>query len=352
MTEPQQAESPALATAPAADPLEPRAIRFDVQQTVGDLVWNSAELVRRSALIIVMGTGITVTSAIALVLGDMVSIIFVLLGLSFLTGLFVVPFVWWSVRQRRDLVLAPVSYEIDDAGISMTTSSATTRTAWSVYRRARETSRAFVLDTGVGTAIILLKRAMDPEVLGRVRGLLRRRGLLVEPSLRRRLRPLLWVAVGLLMVALIGGSALVGSAFVAGSGANVAMETVPTVVGRHVTINGTTDLPEGTILAVQIFQLDAWDRALASGASATQEFEYMDYVDAVVKDGRFSAETDMTGWPAGHGMSAVYFWIDASQPQAVIDRFGADGSRLQGPDVRDDEDTGRTLRVDRRFEIP
>ena len=60
----------------------------------------------------------------------------------------------------------------------------------------------------------------------------------------------------------------------------------------------------------------------------------------------------MTGWPAGRGMSAVYFWVDGSQPQAVRDRFGADGAGLHGPDVHFDEDTGPTMPVDRGFDIP
>jgi hypothetical protein len=59
----------------------------------------------------------------------------------------------------------------------------------------------------------------------------------------------------------------------------------------------------------------------------------------------------MTGWPAGRGMSAVYFSIDRGQPVAVQQRFGLDGSGLQGPDVHLDDDTGPTLRVDRDFDI-
>ena len=59
----------------------------------------------------------------------------------------------------------------------------------------------------------------------------------------------------------------------------------------------------------------------------------------------------MTGWAAGRGMSAVYFSIDRGQPVAVQQRFGLDGSGLQGPDVHLDDDTGPTLRVDRGFDI-
>lgn len=328
-------------------PPDPTAIRFVAQPTMGDLVWHQAELMRRAALVIVFGTFVTVTSAIALALGDLTSIIGLLLGLSFLSGLFGVPFVWWAIHQRRDLLLAPVSFEIDDEGISMSTSRSTSRSAWSVFRRARETRRAFVLDTGAGAAAMVLKRAMGADVVDSVRARLQRLGLLREPTLARRLRPLVWVGVGLLAVGVVFG----GSLFLANAGANVALETTPTVAGRHVTIDGTTDLPDGTLLSVQVFQLDAWSRALAAGDAAA-DFPYVADLEAVVHDGRFSADADMTGWPAGHGMSAVSFWIDGSQPQAVIDRFGLDGSRLHGAKVLPNEDTGPTLRVDHGFDIP
>ena len=294
------------------------------------------------------GTIITATSGFTFLIGDAFSIIGVLLGLSFLTGVFVVPFVWWSVRQRRDLLLATTSCEVDDDGISMTSSASTTRMSWSVFRRARETNRVFVLDTGAGAAIILLKRAMGPEVTDAVRGVLTRHGLLSDSTgLARRLRPLLWYAVGLGVAAVFVG----GLIFASQTEATVAMEAVPTVTGRTVTVDGTTDLPNGTLLDVQVFQFDAWNRARAEGGGAEEDFALIDVQRAVVWDGRFSAEVDMTGWPAGRGMSAVYFWIDSSQPPEVIQRFGRDGSDLKGPHVRQ-EDTGPTLRIDKGFEIP
>ena len=158
---------------------------------------------------------------------------------------------------------------------------------------------------------------------------------------------LLWYAVGLGAAAVLVG----GLFYTSQAGATVAMETVPTVTGRTVTIDGTTDLPNGTLLDVQVFQFDAWNRARAEGGGAEENFALIDLQKAVVWDGRFSADVDMTGWPAGRGMSAVYFWINSSQPPEVIQRFGSDGSGLKGPHVRQ-EDTGPTLRIDRGFDIP
>ena len=97
-------------------PTDMPTITFVAQQTASDLVWHSAELVRRSPFVIAIGTFVIAISAITVITGDLSGIVGVLLGLSFLTGLFAVPFVLWGVRQRRDLLLAPVTVEIDGAG--------------------------------------------------------------------------------------------------------------------------------------------------------------------------------------------------------------------------------------------
>jgi hypothetical protein len=323
-------------------------VRFVQQTTVRELVLQSASLLRRSPLMLVFGTFVTVTAAIPLLAGDRSGVIGVLLGLSFLTGFFVVPFVWWSVRQRRDLLLAPVTVELDADGVTTTHSAATAHQAWSVYKRARETPSTFILETGVSSAAVLLKRAMGPTDVDVVRGLLTRAGLLgPPPTLIRRLRPAIWIGVGLAAAGLLIG----GAAFLANSPSNVAIEATPTVLGRQVSVDGTTDLPDGTVLGVQIFQFDAWQRAATAGQDATEAFDLIETREAIVQGGRFHAEADTTGWPPGRGMAAVYFWIDESQPEAVKTRFGRDGSGLHGSNVHA-EATGPTFRIDRPFTIP
>jgi hypothetical protein len=288
--------------AAAETPAAPPPVRFVQQQTVRELVWQSAALLRRSALMLALGTFVTVTAAIPLILGDLSGVIGVLLGLSFLTGLFVVPFVWWTVRQRRDLVLGPVTVEIDGDGVTMTQSAATSHQAWSLYKRARETPSAFILDTGVGASAVLLKRAMAPADVDVVRGLLTRAGLIgAPPSILRRLRPLVWIGLGLVAAALLIG----GATYLANPSSNVAIDATPTVVGRHVSVDGTTDLPDGTLLGVQIFQFDAWQRAAAAGQDAQDAFDLMETTQTMVQGGRFHAEADMIGWPPGRGMAAV-----------------------------------------------
>ena len=78
--------------------------------------------------------------------------------------------------------------------------------------------------------------------------------------------------------------------YLANAGANVALETTPTVNGHHVTIDGTTDLPDGTRLGVQVFQFDAWSRARPP-ARRGSGLRILDDLEAIVHDGRFSVRS-------------------------------------------------------------
>jgi hypothetical protein len=167
--------------------------------TTSDYVWNAAALTRSSLLATSLGTFATVTAGLALVVaGDLLSIIVLLGGLSLLTGLFVVPFIWWPIHQRRDLVLAPVHVVADDQGITWETEASTARHDWTVFRRIRETSGAFLFDTGANVAMLLPKRGIPEADVERLRSLFVLRGVMPpKPSGLERLRPLVGVAVGL-----------------------------------------------------------------------------------------------------------------------------------------------------------
>lgn len=329
------------------DPVE---LRFTAHPSTGDVVWNAATLMRRSAIMIAFGTFATATSAVAIVEGDPTGIVFLALGLSFLTGLFVAPFVWWAVHRRRDLVLAPLDVEADTHGLSIASSYGSTQHAWSVFRSARETSRAFVLDTGIGSAALITKRGVDPGTVSAFRGHLVRAGLLRLPvTAMDRIRPLLWVGVGLAVAgALIAGPRLIG-----GIDATAKMELDSTVDGRTITVRGTTDLPDGAIVDVQLTQIDEWEHETADGVAPDVETSpWVLYEEATVRDGRFNTTFQPDGWPAGRGGVAAYFSVDTFQPSMVVDRFGSSGENLRGPDVSDQDGYGPTLEVYRVIALP
>jgi hypothetical protein len=327
------------------DPVE---IRFRSEPTSGDVLWNSASLVRRSAFTLVLGTFLMVTSALTLFLGDLFSLIGLAIGLALLTGAMIVPFVWWSIRQRRDLVLAVLDVTADRAGLTITSTQASTRQDWSIYRRVNETSRAFLLSTGMSATVLLAKRGMSPTELDAFRALLAEVGLLRPARRFDRIRQLVWVAVGLALA----GALILAPRLIGGIGATATMNLETSVNGHTVTLKGSTDLPDGAVVAVELVQTAEWERDAADGTAPDPSTSrwVLDQV-VTVSDGEFTADFSPAGWPSGHLGAYAYFWVDPGQPPAVIERFGSDGSGLRGPDVVDLDDRGPTIELERTVEI-
>jgi hypothetical protein len=190
-------------------PTDPIAV--DSRPTASDYVWNTAAHFRSSLLATSLGTFTTVTATLALIVaGDLASIVILVGGLSLLSGLFVVPFIWWPIHERRDLALAPVHVVADDEGITWGTETSTARHDWTVFRRIRETSGAFVLDTGANVAMLLSKRDIAEADIERLRSLFALKGVIPpEPSGPERLRPFLGVAIGLAAAVVVIGMPIV-----------------------------------------------------------------------------------------------------------------------------------------------
>ncbi len=171
---------------------------------MSDYVWNAMALLRDSMLGVVVGTFGTALGLLSLLLVfDPFSLIGLVGGIAFLTGAFAAPFTWWSVRQRRDLTLAPVAVEADATGITITGPSTAGRHDWSVFRRVRETPSAFIFDTGASVAILLTKGGVSESDLARLRLLMVRAGGLRFPQEGAWRRTLAGVAIGLGAAALV-----------------------------------------------------------------------------------------------------------------------------------------------------
>ena len=108
------------------------------------------------------------------------------LGLSFLSGLFTVPFAWFAVRRRRDLVEQSIQMVADASGISQTTPFGQGHLAWPIFARVREIGSWFFLDTGTGASQLIPKRALSPEDLAIFRKLIADAGFGMDG---RRKRP-------------------------------------------------------------------------------------------------------------------------------------------------------------------
>ena len=215
----------------------------------------------------------------------------------------------------------------------MTATYATSRHVWSVYRRARETGRAFMMDTGTGSAALINKRGVAEADLAAFRALLIRVGVLpASRGARDLLRPLIGVAIGFALALALW----FGPRVVLGIGATASM-TISTAVGDGtVTVSGETDLPDGAVVTVQAVQWDEWQRESADGT--VPDVDTSPWVVAeqtTVANGRYESTLPIAGWPPGRGLAIAYFWVDLGQPREVIDRFGLDrigpeGSGRQG----------------------
>ena len=176
----------------------PDAVQFTSTPAASDVLWNAAEMARSSIFATAVGTFATTTGLLGvIVLRNPLVVPVLIFGVALLTGLFVVPFVWWAIHRRPDLVLAPLEVSADEGGVSMVTPTTRGRHDWSVFRSIRETGRAFVLDTGAGVALLVAKRGVSDADIAGMRALAQRKGVLRPTTGLASLRTLVGIAIGL-----------------------------------------------------------------------------------------------------------------------------------------------------------
>jgi ADP-ribose pyrophosphatase len=93
-------------------------------------------------------------------------------GAAILTGSFLVPFVWWQIRKRPELLQMPNVLSADHTGVSYRSPFVSGEYRWGAFRRVREMQGFFFLDTGAGANIIVPVRAFSPQQLSSFRRLL------------------------------------------------------------------------------------------------------------------------------------------------------------------------------------
>jgi hypothetical protein len=106
-------------------------------------------------------------------------------------------------------------------------------------------------------------------------------------------------------------------------GVTVLLEVTPILEGNSLTIEGTTDLPDGASLIGEVREGN--DPFSGTG----DELPTM-----VVAGGRFSTTYDAAELPSG----PIAIWVafqpaENSQPKAVQELYGAKGEKLSGPNV-------------------
>lgn len=336
-------------TSPDVENVPPVHLRY--RPTMRDHLRLNADLVRRSLVGLAVAGFIIGGGSVSLVAGDHFGVVVVAFGLSLASGLFVVPFVWLTVHRRADLLLAEVDFMADATGLTHTTAVSTTRQAWSVYRRVRETGDAFLLDQGTGRTVPILKRGAEPAQIVALRALFDTAGL--RRSQPGRLRSLSAAVAALVLGAAVLPGYFVLQTFPRTLGANATISLSTAVNGRTIAVRGMTDLPDGSSVAVELVQLDEYDRARAAGAApdpADSPWIRVSYVTA--EAGSFATSFDVPTWPPGRASAGAYFWMQPGQPAAAGARFGPDGGSMSGPNVVQTADRGRMLEVQTTFQLP
>jgi hypothetical protein len=98
---------------------------------------------------------------------------------------------------------------------------------------------------------------------------------------------------------------------------------------QQLNVSGTTSLPDGAVLGI----------SAEDGPTFAQHWQ-TEVVKVPVSSGAFAYKFDLTGWGAGTVTTTVEFRMGPDQPQAVVDRYGAHGDNIVGPDVSLDFQAG------------
>jgi hypothetical protein len=149
---------------------------------MGEFLGAMAVLTRQTRGTQIIGLFATALGVLNLVIGgDMLAWLFPLVfGLATLTGVFVIPFGWFAMRRRRELIEEPVEMIVDRTGITRVTSTNQSHIDWQVYVRVREAGDWFFLDSGAGANFPIPKRAFSAEDLATFRRLVAEAGFGID----------------------------------------------------------------------------------------------------------------------------------------------------------------------------
>jgi hypothetical protein len=82
-------------------------------------------------------------------------------GLAFLTGVFVVPVVWFQTRRRPQIFREPWELEVDERGLRYRSPLGTGAYPWTAFKRMRERAGFIYLEIGSGSTLIVPATAFE-----------------------------------------------------------------------------------------------------------------------------------------------------------------------------------------------
>ena len=113
------------------------------------------------------------------------------------------------------------------------------------------------------------------------------------------------------------------------------------IAGDALTITGHTSIPDGAWLIFAAYSVEH---------PLVRTRDYM-----LVKDGQFSAQVDISGWPSGEIETDIHFQTmlpDHEQPAIVMQKYGAKGERMSGDTVVQEGESYRAAVIEVRSVKP
>jgi ADP-ribose pyrophosphatase len=157
------------------------AVRISFGYTVGSLISATAATMRHQRFSQAVGVIALLIAAFSLlVIGDPVGgTISLVLGVLFLTGGLVVPFVWWTARKRTDLY-RNVEVTIDDAGVRSNLPAGQGFMTWQSIEKIDRTRGWYFFHTAMSGVLAIPRRAVGPDELRELERIALRHGLTLD----------------------------------------------------------------------------------------------------------------------------------------------------------------------------
>jgi hypothetical protein len=167
--------------APAAQPPDPDAIHVRYGYTPVEFALANAAFMRRQLSSQIVGWGSIAATALNLATfqDPFLAVVTGLLGLAFLTGLFVAPFIWWAFR-RKAAALSAIELTIDRTGVASGAVFGAGTVAWDGIEKIERSGRWYFVRSVAGMAFPIPERVLGPDDLARFRRHAARHGLTLD----------------------------------------------------------------------------------------------------------------------------------------------------------------------------
>jgi hypothetical protein len=161
---------------PGAEP-EPGAERLATaswRMSMRRMIWASIALAQASRGMQVFGGLFIAFGLVTYLTGADIGVwgVPVVFGATFVSGVFVAPFVWWQARRRPEIVRADNTLAADRHGIRIAAAYGGGAWKWSLFKRVREIRGFLVLDMQIGQGFVIPVDAFDTPNLTAFRRLL------------------------------------------------------------------------------------------------------------------------------------------------------------------------------------